>query len=207
MRVSIIGGTGGVGRWLLGIARENGDHVKTLVRDRRKLPRDLGAIGVIVGDVLRQEDVDAAVGGSDVVFSALGADGLGPTALYSRGSANIVAAMNRSGTTRILALSAVGVDDDPNANALYRKLLAPLILKNVLADMRGMESTIDRSGLIWTIVRPCRLTNGPRTGLYRAGDRFVPERGNRISRADVADFMYRVVADERTIRKVVALAY
>jgi putative NADH-flavin reductase len=207
MRVSIIGGTGGVGRWLVSIARENGDHVKTLVRDRRKLPADVGAIGVIEGDVLRQNDVDAVVGGSDVVFSALGADGLGATTLYSRGTANIVEAMKRSGATRLLAVSSVGVEEDKNANALYRRVLAPFVLKNVLEDMRGMERLIVDSGLVWTIVRPSGLTDGPRTGLYRAGDRFVPERGKNIARADVADFMYRVVADERTIRKIVALAY
>lgn len=47
--MAIFGGTGGVGRWLLAIARENGDHVKLLVRDRRRLPKDLGAIGVLEG--------------------------------------------------------------------------------------------------------------------------------------------------------------
>ena len=52
------------------------------------------------------------------------------------------------------------------------------------------------SGLVWTIVRPSALTDGPRSGLYRADERFLPVRGKRISRADVADFMYRVVADE-----------
>ncbi|MGP6159718.1 MAG: NAD(P)-dependent oxidoreductase [Vulcanimicrobiaceae bacterium] len=207
MRVSIIGGTGGVGRWLVAIARENGDHVKMLVRDRRKLPTDLGAIGVIVGDVLRQGDVDAVVGGSDVVFSALGADGLGTTTIYSSGTANIIEAMKRSGATRLLAVSSVGVEEDKNANALYRRVLAPFVLKNVLEDMRDMERLIVDSGLVWTIVRPSGLTDGPRTGLYRAGDRFIPERGKNVSRADVADFMYRVVADERTIRKIVALAY
>jgi putative NADH-flavin reductase len=147
------------------------------------------------------------VGGADVVFSALGADGLGATTVYSLGMANIIEAMKRSGATRLLAVSSVGVEEDKNANTLYRRVLAPFVLKNVLADMRDMERLIAESGLVWTIVRPSGLTDGPRTGLYRAGDRFVPERGNNIARADVADFMYRVVADERTIRKIVALAY
>ena len=207
MRVAIFGGPGGVGRWLIAIARENGDHVKTLVRDRRKLPRDLGAIGVVEGDVLDSEAVAATAGGCDVVFSALGADGLGPTTLYSRGTANIVAAMKANGTTRLFAISSAGVEDDPNMNAFARRFVMPFVLKNVLADMRVMEREIETSGLTYTIVRPGRLTDGPRSGLYRANDRFVPERGREISRADVADFMYRVVVDERTLRKTVALTY
>jgi len=207
VRVAIFGGTGGVGRWLLAIARENGDHVKVLVRDRRKLPSDLGAVGVLEGDVRDREAVAVTVSGSDVVFSALGSDGLGQTTLYSQGTANIIAAMKRSGATRLLVVSSAGVEDDPNMSFLARRVFLPLLLRNVLADMRVMEREIEASGLVYTIVRPGRLIDGPRTGLYRANDRFVPERGREISRADVADFMYRVVVDERTLRKAAALAY
>ena len=207
MRVAILGGSGGVGRWLIAIARENGDHVKTLVRDRRNLPGDLGAIGVIEGDALDLAAVEATIAGCNVVFSALGSDGNGPTTLYSRSAANIVTAMTRNGVTRVLAVSSAGAQDDPNMHFFARRIVLPLLLKNVLADMRRMEEIFERSGLVYTIVRPGRLTDGPRTGLYRANDRFVPEGGHTISRADVADFMVRVVADERTIRKIAALTY
>ncbi len=207
MRVAIFGGTGGVGRWLLSIARENGDHVKMLVRNRRTLPSDLGAIGVIEGDVFDRESVATTVGGCDVIFSALGAHGAGPTTVYSQGTHNIIAAMKAAGTKRLLVVSSAGVEDDPNMNFLARRIVLPLFLGNVLADMRVMEREIEATDLVYTIVRPARLTDGPRTGLYRANDRFVPERGREISRADVADFMHRVVVDERTLRKVAALAY
>ena len=181
--------------------------MKILVRDRSKLPKDLGAIGVINGNVFDQEAVDTTVGGCDVVFCALGADGLGPTTVYSHGMANIIAAMRKTNVTRLLAITSAGVEDDPNMPFFARRIVMPLVLKNPLADMRVMEREIVESDLVWTIVRPGRLTDGPRTGLYRANDRFVPERGREISRADVADFMHRVVAAERTIRKVAALTY
>lgn len=207
MRVAIFGGTGGVGRWLLAIARENGDHVKVLVRDRRKLPGDLGAIGVLEGDVFDREAVATTVGGCDVVFSALGSDGLGRSDVYSRGTANIVAAMRADGPRRLLAVSSVGAQDDPNLGFLARRIIMPLLLRNLLADMRVMEREIEATDLVYTIVRPARLSDGPRTGLYRASDRFLPEGGRTISRADVADFMYRIAVDERTLRKIAALAY
>jgi len=181
--------------------------VKILVRDRRKLPKDLGAIGVIEGDALDPEAVGATVGGTDVVFSALGSDGLGPTTLCARATGNIIASMKKSGSTRLLVVSSAGVDDDPNMNFFARRIFLPLVLRNVLADLREMEREIEASGLVYTIVRPGRLTDGPRTGLYRANERFVPENGRSIARADVADFMHRVVVDERTLRKVVALTY
>ena len=207
MRVAILGGTGGVGRWLMAIARENGDHVKALVRDRSKLPRDLGAVGIVEGDALDPRAVDTTIAGCDVVFSALGPHGIGATTLYSRSATSIVDAMRRNGVSRVLVISSAGVDDDPNMNAFARRIVMPFVLGKVLRDMAVMERTLVESGLVYTIVRPGRLTDGPRTGLYRANDRFVPERGREISRADVADFMYRIVADERTIRKIVAVTY
>jgi putative NADH-flavin reductase len=207
MRLAIIGGSGGVGRWLLAVARENGEHVKTLVRDRRRLPADLGAIGVVEGDINDRRAVQAVVAGSDVVLSAIGADGLGATTVYSRSAAHIVDAMQVAGVSRLIVVSSAGLEDDPNMNRLFRRVLAPLVLRNVFADMRSMERLVIESGLVWTIVRPAKLNDGARTGLYRANERLLPERGSRISRADVADFMYRAIADERTIRKIAALAY
>ena len=51
--------------------------------------------------------------------------------------------------------------------------------------------------LDWTIVRPPHLKDGPRTGQYRHG---FPPTDRRIqgviSRADVADFMLKQLADE-----------
>ena len=45
MRLAIIGGSGGVGRWLLAVARENGEHVKTLVREDRAEPLVFSLVG------------------------------------------------------------------------------------------------------------------------------------------------------------------
>ncbi len=207
MRVAIFGGAGGVGRWLVAIARENGDHVKMLVRDRRTLPRDFGAIGVLEGDARDPAAVATTVAGCDVVFSALGSSSLSPTDLYSTSARHIVAAMQASGATRLMAVTSAGIDDDPNLGFVMRRIGRPFVLRNVLADMAAMEVEIERSSLVYTIVRPARLTDGPRTGLYRANDRLLPQGASRIARADVADFMYRVVVDERTLRRVMALAY
>ena len=207
MRVAVIAGSGGIGRWLLAIAREDGNHVKTLVRDRRKLAGDLGAIGVIEGDVRDADAVDAAISGTDVVLSALGGDGSGPSDTREIGTRNILVAMNAAKITRLLVVSSAGVEEDPNMNVLARKVFLPLFLRGPLADCGAMERLIVESRTVWTIVRPSRLTDGPRTGLYRANERFVPVGGRRISRADVADFMVRTIADERTIKKIAALAY
>ena len=207
MRVAIIAGSGGIGRWLLAIAREDGNHVKTLVRDRRKLPGDLGAIGVVEGDVRDARAVETVIGGSDVVLSALGSDSSGAADTREIGTLNILSAMKDRGVTRLHAVSCPSVEDDSKKNTLVGRFLKPFAATSPAEDCRNMERAIVASGMVWSIVRPGRLTDGPRTGLYRANERFLPEGGRDISRADVADFMVRTIVDERTIKKIAALAY
>jgi NAD(P)H-binding len=50
-----------------------------------------------------------------------------------------------------------------------------------------MEDLLHESGLDWTIVRPPRLSNGPRTDTYRTAYGQNLPGGFRVSRADVAD--------------------
>jgi putative NADH-flavin reductase len=89
-----------------------------------------------------------------------------------------------------------------------RTLVARLILCNIVADHALKEEIIQRSRLDWVLVRPPRLTNGPRRGSYRHGSdiratSIVPT----ISRADLADFMLRQLTDDTYVRRAPAVMY
>ena len=91
---------------------------------------------------------------------------------------------------------------------LGRYVVAPLIMRNVVADHEAKENIIRQSNLDWTIVRPPRLTNGPHTGAYRRGpDIKAASVVPMISRADVADFMLRQLDDPTYLRKAPAVMY
>ncbi len=53
-------------------------------------------------------------------------------------------------------------------------LFGRLFFKNIVVDSAGMEEIVQNSGLDWTIVRPPRLTDGPRTGKYRQREGHLP---------------------------------
>jgi len=55
------------------------------------------------------------------------------------------------------------------------------------------------------MVRPPELTDKPYTGKYRVREGHLPRFGFKISRADVADFMIKVVEGRSSIRKVVGV--
>ena len=70
--------------------------------------------------------------------------------------------------------------------------MAPLLLRNVVADHEAKERIIATSSLDWTIIRPPRLTHGAHTGAYRhRSDIKAASVVPMISRADVADFLLR----------------
>jgi putative NADH-flavin reductase len=69
-----------------------------------------------------------------------------------------------------------------------------------------MEEIIAASNLDWTLVRPPRLTDKPRTGKYRVLEGHLPTFGFSISRADVADYMIKAAENHSSIRKVVGVS-
>jgi len=77
-----------------------------------------------------------------------------------------------------------------------------------MADKKRQEALIQHSSLDWTILRLAGLTNGARMGEYKVGSSFANTRiKNRISRADVADFMLRQLKTDAFMQKAVNISY
>ena len=85
-------------------------------------------------------------------------------------------------------------------------LLGRLLFPEIVADSAAMEDVFERSGLEWTMVRPPELTNKPYTGRYRVREGHLPRFGFKVSRADVADCMIKLVENGKSIRQVVGVS-
>jgi putative NADH-flavin reductase len=70
-----------------------------------------------------------------------------------------------------------------------------------------MERIVVASALDWTIARPPRLTNGPRTGRYEVENGHLPGRSAlaAISRADVAEFLVSEIQHNTHIHEIVGI--
>jgi putative NADH-flavin reductase len=202
MRVLVFGASGATGLLLLEEATSLGHAVTAFVRDPAKLASH-NTVEVLKGDVADPAAVRQAVAGQGAVLCALGAaTPLRRDPTLVAGVGHITAAMHAAGVPRLVYLSFLGVPAGRHQlSAVGRYVVAPLVMRNVVADHVAKEQIIERSQLDWTIVRPPRLTNGPKTCAYRHGDdiharQFVP----RISRADVAHFMVDQLTDRMYIR-------
>ncbi|MET3985794.1 NAD(P)H-binding protein [Streptomyces sp. PvR034] len=207
MRITVFGATGGVGREVVRQALDAGHEVTAVVRDPARLP-GAGHERLRVATVADVTDADAlgpVLRGRDAVVCALGARSnkqarLAPVAGPALGA--IVSAMDRAGVRRLSAVSAAPLGPDhEDDGAFTRAVLMPLLrraLRDVYADLAVMEAVIGASGTQWTVVRPPKLLNGPRTGTYRrAVDANLP-RGRSIPRADVADALLSTLTDPTT---------
>ena len=129
--------------------------------------------------------------------------------LLSNATKTIVGAMEREGVKLFVCESSLGVGDSKGQlGAFYNYFVIPVLLGSVFADKELQEKVIQCSKVDWVIVRPGALTNGPKTGNYRAGFP-VSDKSIRasISRADVADFMLRQLTDPTYLRKTPGVSY
>ena len=132
-----------------------------------------------------------------------------PTVTLSHGTKNVVAAMEKRCVKRFICESSLGVNESKRqAGFALNYIWIPLLLRGIFADKKTQEKLIQESRLDWVIVRPARLTNGPRSGVYRSG--FDPgdmSIDGQISRADVADFMLKQLTSDAFLGKTPGVSY
>jgi putative NADH-flavin reductase len=210
VKLLVLGATGGTGREVVAQALDQGHDVTAFVRDPRGMTSRGSRLRVAVGSTTDDEAAVArAVRGQDVVVSALGRrNSLRSSDLIARSMRNIVPAMESQGVKRLIVVSAYGVGESARDALPLPRLMYRLLLRDIFADKAAGEAYLRGSSLDWTLVYPVALTNGPRTGRYRVGER-VELRGilPKISRADVADFILTQLASTAYLRKVAVIAY
>jgi putative NADH-flavin reductase len=195
VRVLVFGATGGTGREIVRQAREHGHEVTEFTR-------------AADGDVTTDRDAVArALRGQDAVISALGrGNSFRSAQLMSRSMDIILPAMQREGVRRLIVTSAFGVGETFYDAPLAARIFFRLLLRYIYADKEIADDFVRRSGLDWTIVCPTKLTDGPRTGSYRAGEHLELRGMPKISRADAAEFIVKQLIDPAWLRKTVVIS-
>lgn len=211
MDIAIFGANGPTGRLLTAQALAEGHRVAAFTRNPGSFPLRHPGLRVVGGDVLDPAAVDGAVAGQHVVLSTLGAGySRKPIAVYSQGTANIIAAMDRHGLKRLVCVSSTALDLHPQqeGGVLFRKVLEPFIInvvgRTLYDDMRRMERLVADSQLAWTVIRSGGLFETAGVTRYEVAERFIAQRFT--SRADLADCLLREADDDSHVRTTVAIA-
>jgi putative NADH-flavin reductase len=195
MKLLVFGAKGPTGREVVAQARERGDEVTEFVR-------------AVDGDATDPVAVERAVPGHAAVVSALGRRRSFSSAhLMERAMRAIVPAMQRAAIRRLVVVSAFGVGETWRDAPLVLRLMHRTILRDIFADKKLAQDYVQATAIDWTFVYPVALTNGPRTGRYRVGERLELRGVPTISRADVADFIVRELHAPQYLRRTAIISY
>ncbi len=209
MNVLVVGASRGTGALCVQAALDRGYDVTAFSRSPHKLPISHERLSRVAGSFHDPEAVNRAAAGHDAVIVTASGTSLKAfkenPKFFSEGTANVIAAMKRAGSRRLVILSALGVGDSRVLMPwILDKLMISFLLKTPFEDHGRQEALVMQSGLQWIIARPGRLTNGPARKKYqkKSAMESVPR---SISRADVADFLVESCASGDWLGKAVQI--
>jgi putative NADH-flavin reductase len=200
MRVLVVGATGGSGRAAVAALADRGHEVTAFARRPAGFP---AGVRTAAGDVTVPEDVDRAVRGQDAVVVTLGiSEGTlkvrlrgstgTPMDVRSRGTANLVEAMDRHGVRRLVVQSSYGTGPTRARLPLSSRVLFALLIRQQIQDTERQERVVRGCGLDWTLVQPVYLTDGDEPATCDTDGR---TEGMRVSRRAVGGVLAGAVTD------------
>ncbi|WP_255417140.1 NAD(P)H-binding protein [Proteiniphilum sp. X52] len=174
-RIIIIGATGGLAQNVIETAKKADNIQLTLFA---RTPGNLsarisGGTTVVQGDAMNIDDLKRAIAGQDLVYVNLSGD-------LDKMSQNIITAMKETGVRRIVAISSIGIYEEP--------------LQAILKPYRKLADNIEASGLDYTVIRPNWFTSDNEID-YHITRKPEPEVGGAVSRKSIADLVTKIFAN------------
>jgi putative NADH-flavin reductase len=208
MRVLIIGASKGIGLETTRQALEAGYCVRALARSAAGISLSNPNLEKVPGDALKNQNVQAALIGVDVVIQTLGValgDLFRPVHLFSEATRVLIGAMKAQDVKRLICVTGFGAGDSRTSISFLQRLPFQVVFGRAYQDKSRQERLIKESGLVWTIARPGVLTGGPRTGRYKILVEASQWRNGIISRSDVAEFLVRQIEDQTYVHEAPVL--
>lgn len=203
MKIALFGATGKTGTEVLKQSMEKGYEINAFLRDEHKLQVTNSLIKPFVGDVLNTSTFTEVLNGVDAVVITLGG-------IVAPGIKNIITSMKENKIARIILMSSYPMDGTPEGmNYLKSAGMDEEKIKGMMPminDKIEQEKIVKESGLDWIIIRPTFLSEGSKTGKYQMLEEADFTVANGISRADVADFILKVLVTPDWDNKIVSIS-
>ena len=208
-QITIIGASAGVGLLCVNQALTRGHKVVTLSRSTDSLPTHPNLIS-IKGNATNKEDIIKAIQNSDAVIVALGTGkSMKATTLYTDSAHALIEAQKETKTTiPFIILVGFGAGNSSQYQNIFIRMAMKILMGALYKNKTQMEELIAASSIKWEFVRPGILTNHEFTGKYRVVTYYSKDmKINKISRADVADYLINQAENPTDLGKYPALSY
>lgn len=207
-KLLILGASRGIGRGVLEQALADGMPVSVLVRPKSRFDIRHPLLTEYRGDLLNKDLVGVALRNVTSVAMCFGVmPTLRKVTLFSESTRLLLNLWSPEAERRLFCVTGIGAGESRGHGGwIYDKLVCPGILRQVYADKNRQEALLRASTLKWEIIRPGFLTNGPITAQYQVITTLDNFRAGKISRADVAHFIWSETVKQRFARKAVLLS-
>src|SRR2546421_12043878 len=200
MNLAVLGATGRTGRLVVQQALATGHTVTALVRTPEKLTLRDSSLRVLEGKATDAADVARALEGADAVLSTLGGGG----SVIVDSTRAIVEAAHMTAVRRVVVLSSFFVERE-RLGAVPR-FLTGVAMGAVIKDKSAGEQLLRESDLDWTVIYASVLKDGPASGAVEVLSVGAKRRiSDRVSRADVAEWMVRAAANSQLSHRNVGI--
>ncbi|AZB16665.1 NAD-dependent epimerase/dehydratase family protein [Chryseobacterium indologenes] len=199
--IAVVGGTGKSGNYLVQHLLEKGYPIRLLLRHPEHFKMQHPSIEVIKGDARDKESICSLIKGCEVIISTLGQP-KGEKSIFSDATGNIIVSMNELGIKRYIVTTGLSVNTEDDCKNIHVKTATEWMYQNypeTTADKQKEYHLLAKGNVDWTLVRL------PLIDLTY--ERFAIEanltdcKGEKISAADLAEFLISQIEDTAYIRK------
>ena len=214
-KLVVIGATAKSSQEIIWQALAAGYQVTGIARNPAQVELRHERLRMLQGDVYDANSIAAALDGDEVVVSMVGPR-VDPTKevasmdLFTKGTANIIAAMKKKGNKRLLVASSLGVENQSKVPREKPAATDPSVMwlwnsRLLYADMKAMEDLVRTSGLEYVIFRPGFIVEQPaRHDLQFSIDQESPK-GRMVTYADFAEFVLDQADGRKYLGKTVGI--
>lgn len=211
MKIALFGATGPTGKYIIEEGLRRGYELSAYTRDAAKLSDYAGKIEIVTGDLKNLEAIKKVIAGSDAVISALGPNGAKTQERLPvmNGLRNVIAVMRELNIRRLIQVSTASYRDPKDSFDLKSKALATLfkvIARSSYDDIKATGELIAASDLNWTLVRIPFLKDSPSGGEIDAGQYGKASLGMKLSRGNLAKFLFDQVSSGDFVRAAPGIA-
>jgi hypothetical protein len=189
---------------LVAQALQAGETVRVLARNPAKLGMTDERLTVVTGELSDVDAIEKVVAGADGVSACwvrgcLSKAGQLPTG--PKTSWRPCGSSASGGSLPSQRRAAADPKDVPTLRSRLAIAFARVFLREAYEDVIATAEAIRETDRDWTIVRPSLLNDGPKTGRVVAGYLGNGLVGDRLARANAADFMLRQLQGTSLVRQ------
>jgi uncharacterized protein YbjT (DUF2867 family) len=208
--LALFGASGLTGRAVIAAARERGWRVRVLDGPTSALAANPADLEIVRGDFSSADAIAACLAGTQAACLVFGPRAPYTDVFCAAATGAVIAAMKARGPRRLICQTGAMVGLDLPIWSLPFRWMATSYQRQrpgPAADRRDQEAAVRASGLDWTIVKPPRLTDGPRTGRVRVAPDLRIGLLSSVSRADLAEVILDAAAEPRLVGQVVFVSH